>query len=155
MILRSPTRRTAFLPDGDPITNGTYKPTDYRPGDSLPSPAPSGPYSPVLSVFRGVDPNGPWKLYAFDDALGDGGGISAWSLNFDWAVAPVLVNPRWTNGVFQADVLGSPGIPYVIERSTNFTAWLPLLTNVFTTNLNTFADPQSSQLPIRFYRAVQ
>jgi subtilisin-like proprotein convertase family protein len=47
--------------------SGTYKPTDYEPGDVLPAPAPGGPYSTSLSAFDYTDPNGDWKLYAVDD----------------------------------------------------------------------------------------
>jgi subtilisin-like proprotein convertase family protein len=145
-----------FLPDFDPITNGIYKPTDNRGGSPLPVPAPQSGYASKLAAFNGADPNGPWKLYAYDDALGDGGSIGGWSLNFEWQRPLLLVNPRLTtNGVFQADVLAQSGVAYVVERSTNLTLWVPFLTNVFATNVNTFMDAQSPQFPRRFYRAMQ
>jgi subtilisin-like proprotein convertase family protein len=50
-----------------------YKPTDYQPGDSMPSPAPAGPYGTSLGVFDGVDPNGDWNLFVNDDFLGGEG----------------------------------------------------------------------------------
>jgi subtilisin-like proprotein convertase family protein len=146
---------TAYVPDPNPILSGTYLPTDFRPNDSLPAPAPTGPYSNSFSIFRGADPNGPWHLYAFDDALGDGGSIGAWGLNFSWAVIPVLVNPRMTNNAFQADVLGTTGVTVVIERSTNLLTWLPITTNVLTASQITFTDPQAALFPTRFYRGVQ
>jgi uncharacterized repeat protein (TIGR01451 family) len=70
------------LPDSGALTNGTYRPTDYEPGDLFPPSAPSGPYVASLGVFSGANPNGNWALYVFDDTPGDGGNISGgWSLN--------------------------------------------------------------------------
>jgi subtilisin-like proprotein convertase family protein len=49
---------------------GRYRPTDYYERESLPAPAPEGPYPTSLSVFDGTDPNGDWKLYVVDDQEG-------------------------------------------------------------------------------------
>jgi subtilisin-like proprotein convertase family protein len=46
---------------------GRYQPTDYDAGDTLPAPAPAGPYGTTLTTFDQTDPNGEWKLYAVDD----------------------------------------------------------------------------------------
>jgi subtilisin-like proprotein convertase family protein len=75
----------AFLGLSDVITPGpgTYRPTDYEQGESLPGPAPSGPYETGLSAFKGTDPNGNWSLYVSDDASGDTGSIFGWCLYFD------------------------------------------------------------------------
>src|SRR6266567_4122542 len=63
------------------ITNGTYKPTQYSPGDIFPAPAPAGPYVSALSVFTNSDPNGTWSLYILDDSPGDSGSLAAgWRL---------------------------------------------------------------------------
>ena len=71
----------AQLPIGTALTGGTFKPTD-GPGvaDSYPSPAgaytasaPTGTGT-FASVFNGTNPNGIWKFYAVDDALGGGTG---------------------------------------------------------------------------------
>lgn len=48
-------------------STGNYKPTDYEPGESLPMPAPAGPYATSLSEFDNTNPNGEWRLYAADD----------------------------------------------------------------------------------------
>jgi subtilisin-like proprotein convertase family protein len=49
---------------------GRYRPADYYERESLPAPAPAGPYSTSLSVFDGTDPNGNWQLYVVDDQEG-------------------------------------------------------------------------------------
>jgi subtilisin-like proprotein convertase family protein len=78
-----------FLPDRAQITAGTFKPTQgtTTPGEdgelvpaNFPSPAPSGPYGPSLSVFDGTDPKGTWKLFVLDDSAGDAGRFGAWTL---------------------------------------------------------------------------
>jgi subtilisin-like proprotein convertase family protein len=63
----------APMPDGDATNRcGTtfHRPADYEPGESLPTPAPAGPYSTNLSAFDGTAPNGEWRLFVQDDAAG-------------------------------------------------------------------------------------
>jgi uncharacterized repeat protein (TIGR01451 family) len=77
------------LPFSTAIGSGTYRPTDYAPGETLPVPAPVGPYSTNLATFNGANPNGVWALYVVDDAAGDPGRIDGgWALNIQTA-APV------------------------------------------------------------------
>ena len=77
--------------------NGSYRPTDHGSrGDSLPAPAPPGPYAspPQLSVFKGTDPNGPWSLFVRDDVTGDRGRIGGgWSLTIDTVISPSISVP--------------------------------------------------------------
>jgi subtilisin-like proprotein convertase family protein len=69
------------LADSTAIISGTFKPTDFATGDNFPAPAPAGPYGTTLSAFNGLDPNGTWSLYVFDDAASDSGSIAGgWSL---------------------------------------------------------------------------
>ena len=80
-----------LLPNGDALTSGTFKPTNYTgnggPTDVFPGPAPAGPYGSLLSVFNGTNPNGTWSLFAFDDEGSDVGRIaSGWSLDISTAV---------------------------------------------------------------------
>ncbi|MEY2410952.1 MAG: hypothetical protein QOF48_3622, partial [Verrucomicrobiota bacterium] len=73
-----------MLPDGDPgIVTGTYKPSNYGSLDILEAPAPPRPYGTQLLTFRGTNPNGTWRLYAFDDSPGGNFGIIAdgWNLS--------------------------------------------------------------------------
>lgn len=84
-----------FLPDNTTLSGGTYHPTAYRRGNSdvFPLPAqsafslaaPSGGENSrsLLQTFAGTDPNGVWKLYLMDLAIGGSGQIaSGWSLSF-------------------------------------------------------------------------
>ncbi|HYP29938.1 MAG TPA: HYR domain-containing protein [Blastocatellia bacterium] len=72
----------AQLPDETQISSGTFRPTDFQAGETLPPPAPAGPYGTALSAFNGLDPNGTYSLYVLDDFEGDGGSIAGgWCLN--------------------------------------------------------------------------
>jgi subtilisin-like proprotein convertase family protein len=73
------------LPDNTAILSGTFMPTDFATGENLPAPAPAGPYGTNLSAFNGLDPNGTWSLYVFDDAASDSGSMAdGWSLKFSY-----------------------------------------------------------------------
>ncbi len=76
------------LADGALNASGTYKPGNFGTGDTFPAPAPVGPYPDpqLLSVFNGVNPNGTWSLYVFDDVGGDVANI-----NLGWEL--ILPNP--------------------------------------------------------------
>ena len=65
------------------ITSGEYKPTALALAPPpFPVPAPPGPYSTNLAVFNGLNPNGTWSLYVYDDTQLDYGVISnGWVLN--------------------------------------------------------------------------
>jgi uncharacterized repeat protein (TIGR01451 family)/uncharacterized delta-60 repeat protein len=69
------------LPYNSPISTGTYRPTDYEQGDTLPPNAPAGPYVASLAAFNGTNPNGDWKLYIVDDQGSDAGSLQGgWRL---------------------------------------------------------------------------
>ncbi len=89
---------SGFLPNGPFLSSGTYKPSVgassvgcLAPG-SFPD-APLGPYGSSLSVFNGTNPNGTWKLYVIDDASGDRGTITGWSLTIN---PPTAVDDSYT-----------------------------------------------------------
>jgi subtilisin-like proprotein convertase family protein len=65
-----------------PMTNGTYKPTNYGGSpDDFPD-TPAGTVSATLAAFAGTDPNGTWSLYIRDTFAGFGGTLSGgWILN--------------------------------------------------------------------------
>jgi trimeric autotransporter adhesin len=92
----------AILPAA--ILSGTYKPTNIAGPDNFPPPGPGSitNINPTLASFTG-DPNGTWRLFIVDQASGDVGVISNWSINFDagfgttWTPASGLfTNPQGT-----------------------------------------------------------
>lgn len=65
------------LPDTEALVSGVFKPTNFEPGDSFPSPAPQGePNGATLNAFFGSGPNGVWKLYVVDDTGGNFGTLA-------------------------------------------------------------------------------
>jgi subtilisin-like proprotein convertase family protein len=69
------------LPDAGPLVTGTFKPTNFLPVDTFPSPAPTPSGGSALSAFNVTAPNGTWSLYVVDDSSGDLGSISGgWCL---------------------------------------------------------------------------
>jgi subtilisin-like proprotein convertase family protein len=76
------------LPDSAPLTSGTYKPTDFEPGETFPTPAPQGaPTGTTLNAFYGSAPTGVWKLFVVDDTGGNTGSIAgSWTLNLQTSV---------------------------------------------------------------------
>jgi subtilisin-like proprotein convertase family protein len=88
------------LPDADPLTSGTYKPTDYAGtgSEGFPQPAPVPSANTMLSAFNGTNPNGAWSLYVVDDEDVYSGSITGgWSLTITTATttaASVSVSGR-------------------------------------------------------------
>jgi hypothetical protein len=69
------------MPLNAPLTTGTYSPTDFFNGpDVMPAPAPAGPYSFDLSVFNGVNPNGTWSVFIYDDGFDHTGSVASVSI---------------------------------------------------------------------------
>ncbi len=56
---------------------------------------------------------------------------------------------------FQLQLLGMNGSNYVLQASTNFIEWTPLITNAGTTNLLNLMDTDASNFQYRFYRVLQ
>lgn len=77
------------VPVPTPITPAnTFRPTNASTDDVLPNPAPAGPYPTTLATFNGLNPNGQWRLFVYDDSAGDAGSISSWRLEL---TAPIEV----------------------------------------------------------------
>ncbi len=67
------------------------------------------------------------------------------------AAATLSALPSFSGGQFQFTVTGVPGFNYVIEASTNFIDWEPLVTNA---SPFTLTDDEATNFPARFYRAT-
>jgi len=101
------------------LVSGTYKPTQggvsitggaAHPAN-FPAPAPTSPYSLLLSSFNGTNPNGTWSLYVDDDSTGGAGSITGWSLTITAGqptAAPAIIEGRITTsagrGISKASV---------------------------------------------------
>jgi hypothetical protein len=73
-----------------------------------------------------------------------------------FVVQPVqFTSEGFSNGVFRLQFVGAPGSNYVLQASTNFVNWTPLVTNPATTNILNFIDANAGNYPLRFYRVLQ
>ncbi len=80
------------------LSDGFYRPTNFYSGDLFEAPAPSGPYEGALSAFSGLDPNGVWALFLYDDAGLDSGSLAGgWSLTIE-TDSSALQPPDLTDG---------------------------------------------------------
>jgi subtilisin-like proprotein convertase family protein len=76
------------MPTTGPCPSYTYKPTEFDPYTPPPAPAPERPYGSYLSTFDYTEPNGDWKLYAYDDQPGDKDGFFAYPFKLDITTRP-------------------------------------------------------------------
>jgi subtilisin-like proprotein convertase family protein len=114
------------LPVYTTLTSGAFKPTNgyltlHYPRIPYDFPAPVAPGSSnapsSLSVFKGTNPNGPWRLFIVDDAGSNSGMVSGgWILNISTAV-PLLARTQgtnlvlsWTNVVSGCTLQGSSSL---------------------------------------------
>jgi hypothetical protein len=66
---------------------------------------------------------------------------------------PQIIDPNWPpGGPFRARLFGVPGVTNIVQATTNFTVWTPMLTN--SAGIYDFTDPNSPAYPYRFYRGV-
>lgn len=83
------------IPGSGAVVTGSYRPTDIEPGESLPAPAPPPPYATTLAaIFNGPATNlhGLWKLYTYDDQMGDTGQIAGgWSITLTQELATCCI----------------------------------------------------------------
>jgi len=120
------------------VASGTYAPigSDFNGG----APAPSGPYSADLSVFDFTNADGIWSLYVNDDAVGDFGGISDWSLSFTSTIL------RDTTVIISCDNYITPWNDTIYQSSFQFDTirdinGLDSFYNVYDITINNYLDP--------------
>jgi hypothetical protein len=147
------------LPNYNPLSSGTYRPSVYEGPIALPGTGPSSLYQYALSALNGSEPNGSWSLYVFDDTVGNSGVIAnGWTLGLTTAQTlptvsvPTTLSGVFTNGYFELMVTCQPGYVYVVQGSTNLSSWVSLSTNTNTTGTFTFTDTATPAHQQRFYR---
>lgn len=98
----------ATIPDAGPMVSGTFKPTNFGTGDTIPDL--TGPYpnsatagsATLASVFNGTLANGTWSLYIVDDATTSAGTIAGgWSV--DITAGGTFGSKRFTSSDFSGD----------------------------------------------------
>jgi hypothetical protein len=63
----------------DTLATGNYQPSLLSSGD-LPTPAPKSPYNLSLANFKGINANGNWALYLYNNSGSSSGSVGGWSL---------------------------------------------------------------------------
>ena len=90
--------------------------------------------------------------------------VNAVETNYNNSIAAsayFLVQPLYftsqgfVNNVFQLGFAGMIGSNYVLQATTNFSAWTPLSTNTAPANLFNLIDVNATNYPYRFYRVLQ
>lgn len=85
---------TITFADGAPplpavLVSGTFSPPSAAQFDTMPAPAPVGPYGTTFAPYLAADPNGTWNLFVVDDSGVDVGDIEGgWFLTFTTSPVP-------------------------------------------------------------------
>lgn len=118
------------LPEFIAPASGTFRPTDFEPGDVFPAPAPQGPSTgATLSAFYGSAPNGQWKLYAADDTANTSGGSIAgnWTVNLttsttacDFTISPTAQGFPVSGGSGSFDISMPPACSWTATSNSSF-----------------------------------
>jgi subtilisin-like proprotein convertase family protein len=76
-----------IVPNSAQIASAVYAPANHGlTADMFPSPAPAAPYAVGFTNANGINPNGAWRLFVYDDALESTGTIAAgWALTISAA----------------------------------------------------------------------
>jgi uncharacterized repeat protein (TIGR01451 family) len=120
VVLTFDNAAASSLPNQGQIVSGTFKPTDFPPNETLPGPAPSGPYVADLSVFAGTNPNGTWQLFVYDSTFPFSGNIAGgWTLNLTTPEPSCCVDPNSID-VALLGMVAAPN-PVVVGNTMTFT----------------------------------
>ncbi len=91
-----------FVPDASTIASGSYKPSSWEiPASVFPAPAPAGPYTEpgpggsrsafMNTTFGGLNANGEWTLYVYDDNGGSFKQLAPGTIAGGWGIE--LIGP--------------------------------------------------------------
>lgn len=109
--------------------SGVYKPDTRSASSDIPN-APARPYSTSMSDLEGHSPNGDWKLYIYDDAAGDDGSLTSWTLLLETDATVLETTGYAINAAASSsfDFSCTPGNTYVLEASPDMSTWTTLQT---------------------------
>ena len=122
----------SLLADAALNASGTYRPTNIGTGDNWPAPGPGtvNQASPSLGAFGAGNNNGNWELYIYDDAGGDVGSITGWSITFD-ALGTGIFSPA--TGLFTDAGLTTP---YTAGSAVGSVYAAPTATTTYSVTVN-------------------
>lgn len=90
----------AQMPDSTVCTSFFYRPTNFGTGDPFPEPAPATTTGSTMAEFNQENPNGTWRLFVVDDALGDVGAINGgWQLQLTTEPYQILIPGTGSSGI--------------------------------------------------------
>lgn len=93
-----------------------------------------------FSLTTGSLAAGAYSLTAVAMAAGISTTSSVVNITVISPVTVLLSAPKTTNSQFSFDYSADPGLAYMVQSSSNLINWLPLVTNVASTNLVHFTD---------------
>ena len=123
----------AGLVSNTAIVSGTFRPTNTAGPDAWPAPGPASftQVNPTLSTFAG-NFNGTWSLFVNDQASGDGGSITSWTIIFTVPGGPTTATFSPVTGLFTDALLTTAYTGTAV--STVYAA--PASTTVYSATIN-------------------
>lgn len=117
---------TTSLATGAAPFNGTFA------ADAVLAVGPTA-FQSNVATFSGLyaTPTGTWRLAMRDQAFGDVGLLTSWSLSFNYNILPTAT---WTGGTIFSDANAT--IPYVAGTQTNAVWVQPSVNTVYTANIS-------------------
>ncbi len=118
---------------GTTIVSGTFRPTVDTGSDTYPAPGPgtvTPPSIPTLSSFTG-NLNGTWNLFVVDDASGDAGSITSWSIVFEYGAA--VTSYSWSPNTFLNDANVANPLASNVTATTTYTVTATAASGCFAT----------------------
>lgn len=158
---------TVQLPLYGQILSGTYLPTSGG-SNIFDMPAPNPPYGATLSTFNGLDPNGDWFLYVYDDTTKKSGSLDqGWSLNLTTSnivcsacgqstnTTPVITGISVSGGAVTLAWTSITGRLYRVQSKTNLAgAWLDLPGDVIAPGASATKTDSSGPGTLKFYHII-
>ena len=149
------------LPQIHNVPSGRYQPSQRGTPVAFTTPAPQPPYGLNLATFKGLNPNGEWKLFIVDDSPGDAGAVTrGWGLELKTLIPSTDLEIRITgivitpSGGIRLMLEGTANRRFAIQATSGFEAWTELARGVLVGTTGQFEDTGLGVLGTRYYRAV-